>query len=161
MMSNNSYEWDDDEDLYEEEDVPQRNTGDDLVRKLRKADRAKEKRIKELEAALADFTKRDRENVVKNVLTERGINPKIAAFIPADIDFTPEAINSWVEEYADVFGLQQSDQTQQQVNPDLAALRQIDAATAGGATPALAESIMSKISNANSMDELMQLIYAE
>ena len=158
-MSDN-YDWDDD-DLYEEEAGPQQRTGDDLVRKLRKADRAKEKRIKELESALADFTKRERESVVKNVLTERGINPKIAAFIPSDIDFTPEAINSWVEEYADVFGLQRNEEAESEVNPNLAALRQIDAATSGAATPALAESLMSKIGNANSMEELMQLIYSE
>jgi N-methylhydantoinase A/oxoprolinase/acetone carboxylase beta subunit len=159
-MSDN-YDWDDD-DFNDEEDAPQLRTGDDLVRKLRKSDRAKEKRIKELETALADFNKRERENIVKTVLSERGVNPKIAAFIPADIDFTTEAINNWVEEYADVFGLQtQQNAAEQQVNPNLAALRQIDAATSGAATPALAESLLSQIGSADSMEELMKIIYSE
>lgn len=157
-MANSDNYWDDDEDTFDEEETTRQPVGDDLVRKLRKADRAKEKRIKELETALAEFNKRERENVVKSVLTERGINPKVAAFIPGDIEVNPEAIAAWVSEYADVFGIQT--ETQQE-NPNLAALRQIDAATTGAATPALAESLLSKIGSADSMEELMQIIYSE
>jgi hypothetical protein len=153
-----SYNWEDD-DIDFEEETPQRATGDDLVRKLRKADRAKEKRIKELEAQLGELTAKERKSLVQSVLSERGINPKIAAFIPADIDFTPEAINGWVEEYADVFGIQTT-QESEPVNPQLARLRQIDNAAASAA-PALAESLLSQIGNTNSMDELMQLIYSD
>lgn len=156
-MSEN-YDWDDD-DFDMEDDVPQRTTGDDLVKKLRKADRAKEKRIKELEAQLNELTTKERKSLVQNVLSERGINPKIAAFIPADIDFTPEAINTWIEEYADVFGIQ-TQNNPEPVNPQLARLRQIDNAAAA-ASPALAESLLSQIGNANSMDDLMQIIYSD
>jgi hypothetical protein len=156
-MSEN-YDWEDD-DFDTEDETPQRVTGDDLVKKLRKADRAKEKRIRELESQLNELTAKERKSLVQNVLSERGINPKIAAFIPADIDFTPEAINTWIEEYADVFGIQ-TQNTPEPVNPQLARLRQIDDAAAAAA-PALAESLLSQIGSANSMDELMQLIYSE
>ena len=159
-MSDTSWDFDDD-DMYddEEETMPRQSSGDDLVKKLRKSDRSKEKRIKELESALAEFTKRERESVVKSVLTERGINPKVAAFIPQDIELNADAINAWVNDYSDVFGLQ-TEGTQEN-NPNLAALRQIDAATSNAATPALAESLLSKIGSADSMEELMQIIYSE
>ena len=56
-MSNNY--WDDDED---EQDTPEHQlTGDDLVKKLRKAKRADEKRIKELTEQLDGFVKQKRE----------------------------------------------------------------------------------------------------
>jgi len=153
-----NYDWDDD-DLDMDEETPQRSTGDDLVKKLRKADRAKEKRIRELEAQLNELTTKERKSLVQSVLSERGINPKIAAFIPTDIDFTPEAINTWIEEYADVFGIQTQNATEP-VNPQLAQLRQIDN-IAASAAPALAESLLSQINNADSYDELMKVIYSE
>ena len=154
-MSDNYYDWEDDDD---EDTTPQQSTGDDLVKKLRKADRAKEKRIKELEAQLGELTARDRNNLVQSVLAESGVNPKIAAFIPSNIDTTKEAISSWINEYADVFGVQTTQQ--EPVDPNLSRLRQIDNVASSG-TPALAESLLNKINNAESMDELMQLIYSE
>ena len=36
----------------------------------------------------------------------RGVNTKIASFIPQDIDPTEESVSKWLESNADVFGLQ-------------------------------------------------------
>ena len=70
-MSNNY--WDDDDDLdFEEESTPV-NDGSDLVKKLRKAKRADEKRIKELTEQLDSLTKSQRERVVKEVLEKKGV----------------------------------------------------------------------------------------
>ena len=52
-MSNNY--WDDEED--DQDTSEQQLTGDDLVKKLRKAKRADEKRIKELSEQLEGFLK--------------------------------------------------------------------------------------------------------
>ena len=57
-----------------------------------------------------------------------------------------------------MFGVQTTQQ--EPVDPSLSRLRQIDNVASSG-TPALAESLLNKINNAESMDELMQLIYSE
>ncbi len=74
-MSNNY--WDDEDDLDNENNL----TGDDLVKKLRKAKRADEKRIKELTEQLETLSKSQRERLVKEVLEAKGVNPKAARLI--------------------------------------------------------------------------------
>lgn len=156
-MSNNQ-DWDDDFDFdFEDEEVPQRtvDNGNDLVKKLRKAERAKEKQIRELEAKLAELTNAQRKGVVESFLANKGLNPKVAKFIPSDIDPTESALNQWVEEYGDVFGLAQSEQTQA---PDLATLRQIDAVTQGAVTPDKIENLLLRLDQASSQDEIVRMI---
>ena len=75
-MSNNYWDEEDD-DL----DTEQNLVGDELVKKLRKAKRADEKRIKELTEQLENFNKERRERVVKEVLENKGINTKAARII--------------------------------------------------------------------------------
>lgn len=156
-MSNNQ-DWEDDFDFdFEDEEVPQRtvDNGNDLVKKLRKAERAKEKQIRELEAKLAELTNAQRKGVVESFLANKGLNPKVAKFIPSDIEPTESALNQWVEEYGDVFGLAQSEQAQA---PDLAALRQIDAVTQGAVTPDKIENMLLRLDQASSQDEIIRMI---
>ena len=68
-MSNNYWE---DEDEDQDNDIPLQ--GDDLVKRLRKAKRADEKRIKELTEQLEGLSKVQRERVVKEVLEKKGVN---------------------------------------------------------------------------------------
>ncbi len=76
-MSNNY--WDDEEDDVE---VPDHQlSGDDLVKKLRKAKRADEKRIKELTEKLEGFVKEKREQTVSEVLAKKGVNAKAAVIV--------------------------------------------------------------------------------
>jgi hypothetical protein len=153
-MSNDYQDWEDDEDL-EVEEQPQPN---DLVRKLRKADRAKEKRIKELETELGSLRSVQREATIKTVLESKGVSPKVAKFIPQDIETSAEAIDSWIEENAEIFGLVKAQQ-QQQAEPDLATLRQIDAVTANAQSPAGIDDLLLRIQNAESSDEINNLIF--
>ena len=63
-MSNNRdiNDWDDEDD--DDLDVsPRYDTDTDLVKKLRKANRIQEKRIKELESSLGDLSKAQRERI--------------------------------------------------------------------------------------------------
>lgn len=152
-MSNNFEDWDDDEDIIEEK--PQ---GNDLVKKLRQADRAKEKRIKELETELGTLRSVQREATIKTVLESKGVSPKIAKFIPQDIETSAEAIDSWIEENAEIFGLVKAQQ-QQEAEPDLATLRQIDAVTANAQSPAGMDDLLMRIQNAQSSDEINSLIF--
>lgn len=158
-MSNNYQEWEDDDfDLEDESEQPRKAEGNDLVRQLRKAQRAADKRAKELEAELSTLRSAQRENVIKSVLESKGLNPKVAKFIPADINPDEDAINQWIGEYGDVFGIQQVVQEQKSA-PDLATLRQIDAVTQGAVTPDKIENLLLRLDQADSADEIINMIH--
>ena len=153
-MSNNY--WDEEED---EQDTPDHQlTGDDLVKKLRKAKRADEKRIKELSEQLEGFLKEKRESTVKDVLAKKGVNAKAARLILKDVeDATEESIDSWLRDNGDLIGYTPQAE-QEEVQNNLATLRQQDVLTQGGLTPSNAIDIEARMDNANSMDELINLL---
>jgi len=152
-MSNNNEWYDDDDDFLEEED----QTGG--LQNLRKADRAKSKRIKELETELESLRNFQRQSVVSSVLNERGVNPKIASFIPSDIANDSESIGQWLDEHGEVFGVQPQKQRSMVDQENLNALRQIDAATNFALSPDDVNDVFSRINNAQSTEELLEMIY--
>ena len=94
----------------------------DLVKQLRKANKQKEKELAELKAQFESISKANRERAIKDALASRGVNGKIAAFIPQDIDPTEESVSKWLEDYADVFGVDiQSNQATPNIDPRQAA----------------------------------------
>ena len=164
-MSNNQDWYDDEEDLDFEDDSASTNSrgrnDDDVLKKVRRAERAKDKQLKEVLAELDSLRKFQRESNVSKVLSEKGINPKIAAFIPSDIEPTEIAVGSWLEQYGDVFGVvPQESQTAAPISAnDLAALRQIDSATSNAMSPDGVNDMFSAINNAQSEEDLLNLIY--
>jgi hypothetical protein len=152
-MSNNNEWYEDDDDFFEEDD---QTSG---LQNLRKADRAKSKRIKELEAELEGLRNFQRQSVVSSVLNERGVNPKIATFIPSDVANDAESISKWLDEHGEIFGVQPQVQQQMVDQENLSALRQIDAVTNSALSPDDVNDIFSRINNAQSADELMEMIY--
>jgi DNA-binding transcriptional regulator YbjK len=157
-MSNNY--WDEDEDD-QDTDTEVQMDGSDLLKKLRKAKRNDEKRIKELTEQLEGLSKSQRERTVKEVLEQKGVNPKAQRLILKDLDdITEESVNNWLEDNADLFGL-----VQPEVNPEQeinrAALRQQDIVTQLGMTPDRAEDLLMRINNAASAEELNQIIYSQ
>jgi hypothetical protein len=152
-MSNNNEWYDDDDDLFEEED----QTGG--LQNLRKADRAKSKRIKELETELEGLRNFQRQSVVSSVLNERGVNPKIATFIPSDVANDPESISKWLDEYGEVFGVQPEVKQSMVDQENLSTLRQIDAVTGSALSPDDVNDIFSRLNNAQSAEELLEMIY--
>lgn len=70
---------------------------------LRKALKRAEKERKELEKQLNEIRTAQREQSVKSVLESKGVNAKIAKFIPSDVS-TPDQVEAWLNEYSDVFG---------------------------------------------------------
>ena len=90
-MSNNI--WDEDEDDLDTDNFS--GDGSDLLKKLRKAKRADEKRIKELTEQLDGLSKVQRERTVKEVLEKKGVNPKAMRLILKDIDdVSEESVNN-------------------------------------------------------------------
>ena len=157
-MSNNY--WDEDEDDLDTDNEVQMD-GSDLLKKLRKAKRNDEKRIKELTEQLEGLSKVQRERTVKEVLDKKGVNPKAQRLILKDLDeVTEESVNNWLEDNGDLFGLTSSEASEEkQLN--LAALRQQDAVTQMGVTPERADDLESRISNAQSADEILNILRAQ
>ncbi|NDB57106.1 hypothetical protein EB001_01450 [bacterium] len=155
-MSNNY--WDDED---EDQDNDTNLTGDDLVKKLRKAKRADEKRIKELVDQLESLTKANRERIVYEVLEKKGINAKAARLILKDLDeVSEESLNGWLSENGDLIGYQSEVQNEQE-KQNLAALRQQDVITHNGIMPDRTDELSMKLDNAQSADELLAFLRSQ
>ena len=145
---------------YEDDDFD--SDGGDLVKQLRKANKQKEKELAELKAQFDSISKANRERAIKDALSSRGVNSKIAAFIPQDIDPTEESVSKWLEDYADVFGVQQAEaQAKPNVDPkQAAAYQRMTNAVEQGVTPEFQAEIHQRLMNANSREELDEIIRA-
>jgi hypothetical protein len=149
-MSN--YDYEDDDDFTED-------SSNDLVKQLRKASKTKDKELQELKSQFDSLNKSQRERAIKDALAARGVNSKIASFIPQDIDPTEESVSKWLEEYADVFGIETSQTQTPNVNPaDAAAYKRMTNSADSGTSPEHNGDIMQKLMNANSKEELDDLI---
>lgn len=159
-MANND-NWDDlDDDA---------GDGSELVKKLRNQLKQANKRNSELETAQADLSKRVRVRDVKEVLEAKGVNPKIARFVLADVeDPTEESVSTWLEENGEMFGVQvqaaadgaAKTEPKGMSADDLVAMNRIndfvDSTTPGGASRS--EELGAAIEAAGSVEELMNAI---
>ena len=151
-MSNYDYEDDDD-------DVTTSNDGNDLVKQLRKANKQKEKELAELKSQFEGLSKAQRERAIKDALESRGVNSKIAKFIPSDIDPTEESLSKWLDDNGDVFGYQAPESNQSTVDPaQAAAYKRMNNVSEQGQTPDSSDDIMRKLMSANSKEELDEVI---
>jgi len=148
--------WDEEED---EVDTTQMNDGD-AMKQLRKAKRADEKRIKELTDKLEAFDKAQRETVIKKVLEDKGVSPKAARLIVRELEgeITEDSVSNWVDDNADMFGLQIQQQQTPEKTIDRAALRQQDIVTQQAFTPDRADDALLRLNNAQSADEIIAMI---
>jgi hypothetical protein len=154
-MSNTYQEWEDDDD-----DINQSQQSDsDLLKQLRKELKTKSKMLSDMEGQLSSIKTEQRHNVIKSVLESKGVSPKIAKFIPQEIEANPDSIDNWIAENAEVFGL--TVQTPDDVKPDLATLRQIDSVTANAQSPAGLDDLYLRLQNAESADEITNMIFQQ
>jgi hypothetical protein len=155
-MSNNY--WDEDEDDLDTDNEAQMD-GSDLLKKLRKAKRNDEKRIKELTEQLEGLSKSQRERIVKDVLDKKGVNPKAQRLILKDLeDVNEESVNNWLDDNGDLFGLTKEPEVNQEQELNRAALRQQDVVTQLGTTPDKAQDLLNRVMNAANAEELTALI---
>ena len=158
-MSNNYWDDEDEDDLDTDTNL---GDGSDLLKKLRKAKRSDEKRIKELTEQLETFTKAQREQTVKQVLEKKGVNAKAARLIMKDLDdVNEESVNNWLTDNADLFGLTIDSQEKQEQDINRAALRQQDVITQNALSPERTEDMESRIASANSADEILAILRAQ
>ena len=158
-MSNNY--WDDeDDDLDTIEEAPM--DGSDLLKKLRKAKRADEKRIKELTEQLEGFSKTQREATVKSVLEKKGVNLKAARLVMKDLDdISEESVSNWLDDNADLFGLTVNEDSSKVTQEDRAALRNQDLVTQNAMTPDRANDIEYRMSQATSEEDILSILRSQ
>jgi TolA-binding protein len=157
-----NYDWEDDDDDFE---TSQPKGSNDVLKELRKANRAKEKQLKELQDQLTQMQSSVRERSVKDVLESKGLNSKIAAFIPKEIT-SADDVAAWVDQYGDVFGAapavdsSEAESSPAQFNPELAALNRIAQAQSSG-QPFSSDptQIAAQIASASSVEELNMLLF--
>ena len=155
-MSNNY--WDEDEDDQDTDNEVQMD-GSDLLKKLRKAKRNDEKRIKELTEQLEGLSRSQRERIVKDVLDKKGVNLKAQRLILKDLDeVSEESVNNWLDDNGDLFGLTKTPEVSEEQELNRAALRQQDVVTQLGTTPDKAQDLMNRVMNAATADELTSII---
>ena len=162
-MSNNNQDWQEDDELDFEDysDEPQRGSSEDVLKKVRRAERSKDKQLKEALAELDTLRKFQRESTISQVLNEKGVNPKVAKFIPGDIELSTDSISQWLNDNGDLFGFA----TQAKESPvsleDLGALRQMDMVASGALTPDDVNNAFSIVNNAQSAEELLNYLYSQ
>ena len=151
-MSNYDYEDDDDTDFD--------SGSNDLVKQLRKAAKQKDRELAELKEQFAGLSKASRERAIKDALEARGVNAKISSFIPQDIDPTEESVSKWLDDYADVFGINvQQTQARPNVDPaNAAAYQRMTGAVDAGFTPEHGQDIHNRMMNATTKEELANII---
>jgi len=158
-MSNNY--WDDeDDDLDTIEEAPM--DGSDLLKKLRKAKRADEKRIKELTEQREGFSKAQREAIVKSTLEKKGVNLKAARLVMKDLDdINEESVSNWLDDNADLFGLTVAEEDSGVSQRDRAALRNQDMVTQNALTPDRANDIEYRMSQATSEEDILAILRSQ
>jgi len=149
-------QYEDDEDDFVNETAETDNGPANLRKALKRAEKEK----KELADQLAQIQSDLRSRSVKEVLANKGVPEKVAKFIPGDIS-TPEAVDAWLSENADVFGFQIAGQepapTSEETQANVAAYQRINAASQNANTPTRDQDLAAKIAGAKTVEELNAL----
>lgn len=138
---------------YEDED---NGSGTDLVKKLRKQIDALQKQVKERDEVLAEYTTLSHEASVGEILESFGLNPRIAQFIPDEIEADEDAVAQWLNEYGDAFGIEAVEEGAP--SPDAQSFERMSEFDDGTIDPFVGQDLASRIANAGSPEELSNLL---
>jgi len=136
---------------YDDEDEDTTTQEQQIPAGLRKALKRLEKENQELREANALRDSMLRERTVKDVLDSKGVPSKIAKFIPSDVA-TPEQVDSWLTENADIFGFQstkQTDAVDEQRQETTSQFQRINAATETAIPATNVADLQARINNPN------------
>lgn len=161
MSNNRNNNWEledeDDDDEFQPVTFTQEEENSPLVRQLRKQLKAEKRRAKEIETKYQDLTVAQKERILKDVLESRGLNPKIAQYVPSDIETTPDAVNAWLDSNGDVFGVKASDKPSISEG-DIAALQKMDKTITGAESSSSSDSMEMRLANATSEEEILSIL---
>jgi len=140
-------------DIEEEDDY----SGTDLVKKLRKQIDGLQKQLKEKESLIEEFTTYSHETSVGEILESFGLNPRIAQFIPSEVEADADAIAEWLNEYGDAFGIEAVEEGGE-ASPDAQEYERMSNFEDGDVDPYIGQDLQSRINNVGSKEELMKII---
>lgn len=153
-MSNDNY-WEDEDDLEMDDNNP---IQDDGIKNLRKAKRANEKYIKQLEAQLSEYVSKDYERTVSEVLKSKGVNVKAARLILNDLEeVNEEAVNNWLSNNGDLIGYQPKQESNLN-KEDVQALVKQDSVTQDAMAPSASDDVQQLLANATTEEEIMSIL---
>lgn len=84
-----------------DDDVTDEAPESNALKQARAADKAKAKRIQELEAKLAEFTAKERASSLNAILKAKGVSEKAASLYTSE-DVSEDAVSKWIEAHAEV-----------------------------------------------------------
>jgi hypothetical protein len=155
MSDNRDNYWEDEE----EDDTPTGvfESDTDLVKKLRKALKAEQRKNKDLETSYGELTKAQKDRILKDVLASKGVNQKIAQFIPSDIEASEDAISAWLDNNGDVFGYTPTEKPA--VNQqDITSMKKMDSVLTNAETPAASDDLINRIAGATTEEEIYSIL---
>lgn len=127
------------------------------VKKLEEENANYRTRLSELETA-------HRRNTVDRLIGEKGLPPKLAALIPADVEATAEAVGKWLEDYQDLFAPKApeppgGDSGGAELDDYGAEFGRMNRALAGSATPSAGGDLMAELkSKSLTPERLLELV---
>jgi hypothetical protein len=154
----NQYE-DDDDDLDVVEETQDQNGPANLRKALKRVEKEKKELADQLSAIQSDLRSRS----VKEVLASKGVPDKVAKFIPGDVS-TPEQVESWLTENADVFGIQINEDTapsEEKPNTNAMQVQRINAVTHNANTPSRDQDTAAKLAGVKTKEELDMIVFGE
>lgn len=148
--------------------------GTDLVKTLRDRGDKAEKRVKELEDLVTKLSGQVKTTTITDVLKAKNVNPKIAKFIDIQGDVTQEAVEAWLKENGELFGVKaeeeaapsgESQEPAVTTDPRLAqvqaAQQRMNAVESGGQQPLADDALLAKLTSPDlTPKELYQLLGA-
>lgn len=176
-MSENQWWEDDDDDAGDEPPAPPAQNPRDLRVQLKAALKAK----KELEGKLASAEGQVRKANIGSYFREKGIDPRLAKYVPADLEPTKEALEAWVAEDGELFNIKpvspdgnenkppESQEgtpgtpglTGDNITPEVqAGWNAINGTTANALPPGKSEDLMAAITGANDYEALKKVIFS-
>ena len=138
---------------FEDDDL---GSGTDLVKKLRKQIDALSKQVKERDEILAEYTTLSHEASIGEILEGFGLNPRIAKFIPDEIEADEDAVAEWLNEYGDACGIEAVEE--ETPSPDAHSCERMSGFDDGDVDPYVGQDLASRIANAGSPEELSNLL---
>src|SRR5258706_6661091 len=151
-----SNEWDDPDDgndgQQNQNQNQNQNQGNGLRKQLEAAIAANKAQTVELNKLKAEA----RTSAVAKVLEAKKVNAKVAKLVPADVEPTTEAVEKWLDEFGDVFGIKAEEPEGENATPPdpdadaaaqayIAAMRQMGTLTTGALTPSKEADLLAKI----------------
>lgn len=133
----------------------------EALRSLRAAYKKQKKELAEAQEQLVSLSQEKRKTTIAGTLKSLGVNPKIATFVPSDVE--PDGVRDWIAEFGDVFGLSKDEEEKKPeasfyTEEEVAQLERIDGVAANSAKPGSPQNLADQIAGATNEADLLALL---